>query len=572
MTDPDGSRVRGRLALVGQMRAGIGTTLDAMRTARELVAALVPRLAETAWVDLREDVLEGGEPLPGLPGKDALLRRAAHRSRAVRGAVPAMAEGGVHVFLPGVLPAQVVAGEAPVLDAADPERGARLVVPLRARDITVGVVVLERPPHRPAFDEGDVMTAMACGNRAAEAIDNARHYTRERDIALTLQRSLLPQRLASFAVMDAASRYIPASGQPGLGGDWFDVIALSGARVGLVVGDVIGHDLQATVTMGRLRTVVRTLADLDLQPNELFAHLDEQVRRLVEEKQEDTHAPAAAGSPVLGAACLYAVYDPVARRCVFTRAGHQPPAVVAPDGRVGFVDLPANPLLGLGGEPFESTEVDVPDGSLLALYTDGLVDARDHPDAEATAGVLVRELGHPERTPEEMCAAVVRALVPECPSDDVALLVARPRPLSADQYAEWDVSFDPSAVVVARARVGRQLTRWGLEELHFTVELIAGELLTNAIRYGEPPVRLRLIKADALICEVCDGSSTAPHLRRARTDEEGGRGLFLVARLARSWGTRYTRDGKIVWAEHSLSPTGTGLSGLAYGEPEFGVT
>src|SRR6202034_3440859 len=149
---------------------------------------------------------------------------------------------------------------------------------------------------------------------------------------------------------------------------------LSGSRVALVVGDVVGHGIVAAATMGRLRTAVRTLADVDLEPGELLTRLDDVVTRLV---AEEGLSPTDDSPADLSATCLYAVYDPVSRCCVLARAGHPPPAVLTPGGAAEFLDLPAGPPLGLGGLPFEETEVVLPEGSLLVLYTDGVLETRE---------------------------------------------------------------------------------------------------------------------------------------------------------------------------------------------------
>jgi hypothetical protein len=237
-----------------------------------------------------------------------------------------------------------------------------------------------------------------------------------------------------------------------VGGDWFDVIPLSGARVALVVGDVVGHGTNAAVTMGRLRAAVRTLADLDLPPDELLAHLDDLAIGLVE--QEGAYEVAEGelrdvAASVLGATCLYAVYDPVTRGCTLARAGHLPPAVVAADGTVSFPDLPAGPPLGLGLWPFESVELELPDDSLLALYTNGLVQGRDR-DVDVGLTRLAGALARPARTLEAVCENVIGALLTGPPSDDAALLLARTHGLDADRIASWDLACD--AAVVADAR------------------------------------------------------------------------------------------------------------------------
>ncbi|MFD0279894.1 SpoIIE family protein phosphatase [Kitasatospora sp. NPDC127111] len=368
--------------------------------------------------------------------------------------------------------------------------------------------------------------------------------TGDHSMAVTLQHSLLPRGLPQQNALDVAYRYLPA--RSGVGGDWFDVIPLSGTRVALVVGDIVGHGVHAAATMGRLRTAVHNFSMLDLPPDDLLAHLDELVNRI-----DKDDAAARDGTGITGATCLYAIYDPVSRTCELARAGHLPPALIAPDGTVEYLDLPAGPPLGVGGLPFETARVRVPEGGRLVLYTNGLVEDRRR-DIDRGLGLLRDALAAADRTPEQTCDAVFDALLPASSTDDAVLLVARTRALPADRIAQWDVPPDPAAVAGVRASAGRKLAEWGLVEPAFTTELILSELITNAIRYGSGPIGVRLILDRTLICEVSDTSSTSPHLRYAADTDEGGRGLFLVAQLAEHWGTRYTPACKIIWAEQTL--------------------
>jgi serine phosphatase RsbU (regulator of sigma subunit)/anti-sigma regulatory factor (Ser/Thr protein kinase) len=467
-------------------------------------------------------------------------------------------------LLPATLHAHVVArgGHASLLPdmasdgwmALDAQRARRLLdygvrslisVPLRAGGVLLGLVNFYRSAAAERYENDDLSLAEELAARAAVCIDNARRYTREHTVAVALQHSLLPRGLPEQNALDVAYRYLPA--QAGVGGDWFDVIPLPGARVALVVGDVVGHGLHAAATMGRLRTAVHNFSALDLPPDELLGHLDELVARI-----DQDQAPAAGEMAITGATCLYAIYDPVTRRCTLSRAGHMPPALIHPDGAVEFPDLPAGPPLGLGGLPFETAEVLVPEGSQLVLYTDGLVEARDR-DIDVGLRLLRSALERADQSPEHTCESVLGALLPAHPSDDIALLVARTRTLSPDQVAEWDVPSDPAAVSGVRAEVTRRLAEWDLEDMTFTTELILSELITNAIRYATGPIQVRLLHDRSLICEVADTSSTSPHLRYAATTDEGGRGLFLIAQLAERWGTRYTASGKVIWAENTLA-------------------
>ncbi|MER5296996.1 ATP-binding SpoIIE family protein phosphatase, partial [Streptomyces pharetrae] len=423
-----------------------------------------------------------------------------------------------------------------------------ITVPLRARGVVLGMVNFWRGTGSLPFEEEDVAVAEELVARAAVAIDNARRYAREHALAVTLQRSLLPRDVPDQEALEIAWRYLPA--RAGVGGDWFDVIPLPGFRVALVVGDIVGHGLHAAVTMGRLRTAVLNFSSLDLSPDELLSHLDEMVT-LLDTQASNAHSD---GAPVTGATCLYAIYDPVGGHCTLSRAGHVAPAVVDPQGGVTFPDLPLSPPLGVGGHPFETGELDLPEGSRLVLFTDGLVEDRGR-DIDEGLRMLRSAVADPDRTPEETCRAVMESMLPDRPSDDVALLVARTRLLDPARVAAWDVPFDVTAVSRVRTEVSRRLADWGLEKSSFTTELVLSELLTNAIRYGAPPVRVRMLLGSTLVLEVSDGSNTSPRLRRAATTDEGGRGLFLVSQFADRWGTRYAVKGKVIWAEQTLGRT-----------------
>ncbi|MBL1084345.1 SpoIIE family protein phosphatase [Streptomyces actinomycinicus] len=547
---------RERLNMLYDAGVGIGTSLDVTRTAEELARLAVPRFADFATVDLFDAVLSGEEPRPGTS-----LRRAA--CAGVRQDAPLYPVGERIRFVATSPQARALTTgqsvtasrlrDEPGWRAQDLERTDQVLaygihslitVPLRAGSLVLGVASFWRSERPQPFDSEELALAEELVARAAVSIDNARRYTREHSMAVTLQRSLLPRNLPEQDALDIAYRYLPA--QSGVGGDWFDVLPLSGARVALVVGDVVGHGLHAAATMGRLRTAVHNFASLDLPPDELLGLLDEVVGRI---DQDET---AAAGSAmVTGATCLYAIYDPVSRLCTVARAGHPPPALVGPDGAVEFLDVPAGPPLGLGGLPFDTAELELAEGSRLVLYTDGLVEDRER-DIDEGLGMLSDALRRtPGASPEDTCRTVLDRL-PARPSDDVALIVARTRELGGDRVAQWQVPSEPAAVSEVRGSVTRKLADWGLEELVFTTELILSELVTNAIRYGRAPIGVRLLRDRTLICEVSDGSTTSPHLRYAASTDEGGRGLFLVAQLAERWGTRYTPHGKVIWAEQPL--------------------
>jgi GAF domain-containing protein len=574
---------RQRLLLLNEAGRGIGRTLDVVGTARELAAAPVPGFADLVTVDLFDEVLRGQEPpaVAVTPGEPVILTRAAQHSgtqalehltgcaTAVSHAADSVAadclatgesavhlaaessQGGEWAFGPGLAadPAHWPPG-LPSIDAALAADGlsGRITVPLRAGGALLGVVAFARGDRPEIFTADDLILAEELAAKAAGAIDNARRYTHERMTALTLQRSLLPQRLPKQEAVEVASRYLPAGTSAGVGGDWFDVIALSSARVALVVGDVVGHGLHASAAMGRLRTAVRTLADVDLPPDELLTHMDDLVIHL----GDQASAQELQMTAEFGATCLYAVYDPASRRCALASAGHPLPLIIAPDGTRIPVAVQPGPPLGIGGLPFEAAEVELPEGSLLALYTDGLVESRDR-DADQAAEDLFRALNRPAASLDALCGTATDAILPRRRADDAALLLARTRALAADHVADLDIDPEPERVAHARQFALDRVDAWGLQDAAFVTELVVSELVTNAIRYGEPPIRLRLIRDTSLICEVSDASDTSPHLRRARAFDEGGRGLLLVAQLTTGWGTRHSIGGKTIWCAQSLT-------------------
>jgi GAF domain-containing protein/anti-sigma regulatory factor (Ser/Thr protein kinase) len=559
----------GRLRFLHEASMSISAGLDVERTAQALVQVAVPRFADFATVDLEASVLLGEEPtdtsmemrrvaIAGIrephplhpAGALITATGSAPRTRSPHSEYPhsgyARAERDLRART--AWQAQVPDHAGAVLDYG---MRSLITVPLKARGILLGMVNFWRSAE--LFGPSDLSDAEELVAKAAVAIDNARRYTRERATALALQQSLLPQCLPEQTAVEAAFRYLPAGSQAGVGGDWFDVIPLSGSRVALVVGDVVGHGLNASATMGRLRTAVRTLADVDLPPDELLVHLDDLVMHLTSDEEAAT-AEGEAESGVLGATCLYAVYDPVARCCVLASAGHPMPVLVTPDGAVDLVSGVVGLPLGIGGLPFEATELDLAAGSVLALYSNGLVVSRER-DIDEGLAALCDVLAVPSASLDAICDTIIHRLVNDRPVDDIALLLARTRALSSDRVAIWDVPADPAVVLWIRKWAVEQLDAWGLADSAFTTELLVSELVTNAIRYGDSPIQLRLVRDRTLICEVSDTSNTEPHMRRARDYDEGGRGLLLVAQLSQHWGTRHTTTGKTIWCEQEL-PTG----------------
>lgn len=548
---------RRRIRLLYEAATIIGKTLDMRRTAGELTEVAVPRLADHVTIDLYESVLSGEEPAD--PATD--LCRVA--SRAVRENLPFHDVGKPVHYLPTSPQADCLLGREAVVwpdprpAAPAPGHGVSslIAVPLLAHDRVLGVATLMRLGGSAPFEDDDVSLAEEMARHTAVCVDNARRFTRERAMAVALQRSMMPSSLPEQSAIEVAHRFLPA--QEAAGYDWFDVICLSGARVALVVGDVADRGLRGAASMGRLRTAVDNFASLDMSPAEILTHLDELVRRLGhEETDQDSSMLRDLATPdtgITGTTCAYAVYDPTSRRCALACAGHPPPAVVYPDGAVEFLDVPQGQPLGLGGSPFETAEVELPEGSRLVLYTKGLLTNDHEIDTRARTECLRRALGRTDGSAEQTASAVLAAVPRDDRTDDVTLLVARTRALPQDHIASWNLASDPALVSHMRGEVAKQLTAWNLENLAFSTELIFSELVTNAIRYGSEPIRARMILDRGLICEVSDASESSPRPRRAGATDEGGRGLFLVAHLAERWGTRYTHRGKVIWAEQPLT-------------------
>ncbi|WP_327138334.1 SpoIIE family protein phosphatase (plasmid) [Streptomyces sp. NBC_01340] len=550
-----------------------GKELDPVRTAQELAEICVPDFADLATIDLLEAVIQGSEVPSASARESVFMQHAGHKiADEVRaGSLPEIGEPAM--YGPSSRVARCLTGRAGILEStleatlsawAEGAPGrvkmidncashSSIMVPLGDGGTVFGIATFMRAKSSKPFTQDDLVFAEEFAANGSSSLAAAYRFTQERRISLALQRSLMPGRLSGDEAVEIAWRYFPASQKVGVGGDWVDAIPLSGARVALVVGDVVGHGVNAAAAMGRLRAAVHTLAAMDLPPDELLAHLDDFVMRLCEEQpgfKECTEGDSNL-SGTFGASCLYAIYDPVARICSVARAGHPAPVIKQPDGTTFVPDVPAGSPLGIGSIPFESAEIPCPDGSVLAFFTDGLVEGRDD-DIDEGVSRLRSVLGRAGASLDALCDEAVEVLLSRPLRDDAALLLARTASFSCADVATWEVPSDPAFVSEARALATRKLSQWGLSDLEFTTELIVSELVTNAIRYGSTPIQLRLIRHNVLTCEVIDGSSTSPRLRHARITDEGGRGLFLVAQASQRWGYRYMSSGKSIWVEQDL--------------------
>ncbi|MDX3853934.1 SpoIIE family protein phosphatase [Streptomyces sp. AK02-01A] len=559
----DQSRIRRHRDLLHRSAGRLGMSLDVTRTARVLTDIVTPELANIATVDLAQPILSGGEPPQVIGAAESDLVRIAVASTDGPWPAELLQIGGVYTVPPLSPQLRVLQKNRSVRLSRDevtralgeraalfvpPDAHTLAVTPLHARGRLLGTIAAWRTRQPGAFDDAETELLAEIGSRAALAIDNARRYAREHRTAMALQRRLLPWATTDTPAAETAAIYRPAHGGHAISGDWFDAIPLPSLRVALVVGDVFGHGLIASATMGRLRTAIQTFADLELEPAEVLTHIDDLVHRLAAE------APPATRD-VVGATCLYAVYDPITRRCTLASAGQPPPVLIGPEGTPRLIDVNAGPPLGVGGVPYESVTAEIEPGSILALYTDGVLGLEPYADGDGMRR-LQDEIAVQARTHmalDDIGRAVLGDAPGEPSRDDVTLLLSRMRELPSGNVRSWKFPADPNAVSEARAVTRHQLHEWNLGDIAFTAELVVSELVTNAIRYaGGGPVELRLIRDGTLICEVTDPSNTQPRLVRAGDTDEGGRGLFIVAQCTTRWGCRYGRRGKTIWTELPL--------------------
>ncbi|KQX71225.1 serine/threonine protein phosphatase [Streptomyces sp. Root1310] len=569
-----------RLRFVGAATRRIARGLDLDEIVMGLCRATVPTFSDAILVYLRDPLPVGDER----PAADRIMLRLRRTDRIPEErdtetgfaalALPPPEPGELTAELsaavgelcevrPGGALAEVLRGVRPVFAdhpaarAALPELlgedstlaipvGQRAVLaPLRGRRRVIGAAVFLRRPERIPFENDDLLVAAQLATHSALGIDKAVLYDREAYIADELQRTMLPETLPRPTGVRLASRYLPAAETARVGGDWYDAIPLPGSRVALVVGDVMGHSMTSAAIMGQLRTTAQTLAGLDLPPQEVLHHLDEQAQRLGTDRM---------------ATCLYAVYDPVSHRITIANAGHPPPILLHLGGRAEVLRVPPGAPIGVGGVDFEAVELDAPAGATLLLYTDGLVESRLRDVATGIEQLREKlaataQLTGPDHPPplEALCDEVLDMLGPGDRDDDIALLAARFDGIAPSDVAYWFLEPEDAAPGRARRLARRALSRWGMEDMTDSVELLVSEVVTNAVRYASRPVTLRLLRTDVLRCEVGDDVPQLPRLRQARATDEGGRGLYLVNRLARRWGATRLSTGKVVWFELNRS-------------------
>ncbi|MEV6168524.1 SpoIIE family protein phosphatase [Streptomyces sp. NPDC051954] len=558
--DLEYTAVRERLEFLNEVSGRIGTSLDLAKTIIEVSRAVVPRFTDVAGTYLREQVVAGEGFPDGVPDTTTMWHRVALEHTDEPGRWDDVVPVGEAMPFPAHTPffQCMTSGEPVLVPRISEQMGhaiasqfekrdirplitgrSMLVVPLKARNVVLGFMILLRHPERVEFNDMDRVTGAELAARAGLVLDNARMYTYQESVAETLQDSMLPHIPPRMAGCDIATRYLPGTLLGRVGGDWFDSVKLPGARTALVVGDVMGHGLNSAAMMGQLRTAVQTMAALDLPPAQLLRNLDDLAQRL-----GDTYL----------ATCLYAVYDPIASELNLANAGHIPPVLVrAENGRSELLDLPTGAPIGVGGVPFEAVRVRVEPGDRLVMCTDGLVEVRGE-DIGVGLATLCESAAHPAASMDDACDTIIRALNTRGGrKDDVALLMSRLNGIEPEDVAEWRLSLGPHEVGRARAAVREQLHDWGLAGLADVAELMVSELVTNAVRHSHSrPIELRLVRGDTLLCEVDDDDHELPTLLNTGPGDDSGRGLRVISTLAREWGTSRTKAGKTVWFELTL--------------------
>ncbi|MEU0337549.1 SpoIIE family protein phosphatase [Streptomyces bobili] len=513
---------------------GEGVTEQAQGRIRLRRAALVP---DRAWP---EGYVTPGDDLPSDASR--LLAQAVRRDDAPQA-----------IVVPDRETVERLLGSPRVIRALVPgDRSASVAcIPLvldGAPPVVLGVAEVWRRADRP-FRDSELFDLQELVARTAHHVDLARQHQREHTQVLTLQRRLLPR--SGGDTLEIASVYQPATpDSAGVGGDWVNSFPLPDGRTALVVGDVVGHGLGAAAAMGQLSMEARALLSAGLAPDEVLEHLDETVTLL-----DDAESGLTAGYSALGSTCCVALYDPVRHHLTLSSAGHLPPVLVLPNGHAGLLAVRPHPGLGAEfalREPFDVHTFDAPPGSLLALYTDGLVEDRDLSIDEGISRLTEAvSTVHPWDALHQAARHVVSVLAPGRQRDDVTLLLARLIGYRKEDTATWRLPARDDAPARARAHASALLRRW-----HTTgralddVPLLVSELVTNAVRFATGPITVRLIRTGhGLLCEVGDTGNGRPRLSRGGLLDDGGRGLHIVHRLTTRWGVRWTDTGKVVWAD-----------------------
>ena len=429
-----------------------------------------------------------------------------------------------------------------------PRTGVVLPLTRPGRRQPLALLALGLDPRRP-LDEAHASFLQLLGGQLSAALATAALHEQQYGVAVTLQRSLLPNTAGGTSALDIAARYVPGATDAAVGGDWYDVVPLGAGRTALVIGDVMGHGVPAAAVMGQLRAAVRAYAQLDLPPERILELLDQLVEHISEARD--------IGQIVT---CIYAVHDPGEGTLTLANAGH-PPALLAQCGQWLLWEGPVGPPLGTGFGGYAETTRPLPAGAGVLLYTDGLVEHRDR-DVDVGVAELLAAVGSAGDHDLERLAD--RALAVHCQDqhDDVALLAVRVPEAHLPPAVVVDLQNDKRAARTARTRAARVFAGWDVADtVADDAVLLASELVNNAVTHTGRPRQLRLRRlVDRLVVEVADADPRPPYRLAQDDTAEGGRGLLILAALSSAWGVRFDGTGKVVWCEVAVPPADALLS------------
>jgi PAS domain S-box-containing protein len=432
--------------------------------------------------------------------------------------------------------ARLAGAEAiPELSRREPALHSSVIVPIESRGRVLGVLVLATEGDR-QLDDDDLDLAVEIAHRAALAVGNARAFQQEHEIAESLQRALLPTTVPAVPGLELAVRYVAATDGASVGGDWYDVLAFDDGTTGIVVGDVVGHDIAASTSMGQLRSAIRIYAwEEHARPAAALARVDRLFDKL----------------GLAYATCMFGVLDRDTATFRWSNAGHPPPLLLR-EGKATFLTDGSGVLLGVTcGAGMEEATTGLQEGDVLVLYTDGLVERRDEPLEVGLARLAAAAERSDPDDAEVLCEALLEALVPPTATreDDLAILVARVRADDPEPGVHrMPFELRPESAALTRGFTAGVLEGAGWHDQVGTAVLLVSELVTNAIRHAQGPCALVVRLGDGAVeLSVEDGDPQVPVARESRKLDESGRGLLLVGALADRWGVRAIPGGKAIW-------------------------
>ena len=550
-----------RMALLRDLATSVGQAAGVQQACERAVAVLADHPADTplAAVYLLEDHVGAGVPLTarlascgGVQSGDAVFPAEVDLTEATYSTWPLRAAAAT----PGAV--TVVCGLEldpawllPPAAARPPATGAVVALTRPGSRQPLGLLALGLSPSRP-YDQVQADFLQLLAGQLSAALATAALHEQQRDVAVALQRSLLPDTSRGSSTLETAARYLPSTAGTAVGGDWYDVVPLGAGRTALIIGDVMGHGIPAATVMGQLRAAVRAYAQLDLPPEQVLELLDQLVEHISEAQD--------IGQIVT---CIYAVHDPGDATLTLASAGHPPPLLAqGEDWQVW--EGPVGPPLGTAAGGYAASSRPLPTGARLLLYTDGLVEQRDR-DLDEGIDLLRHTVGGPGHDDLERLADAALSVRGTDRRDDVALLALRVPFADLPAPVLVDLSADNRAARTARRRTAAALASWGVPAgVLDDVALLAGELVNNAVTHTGRPRSLRVRRlADRVVLEVADSDARAPRRVESSPAAEGGRGLMILDALASDWGVRHLGAGKVVWVEVALPRHGAGAPGTA---------